>query len=81
MIEGYYRFRGKKYSETTTSLGRFAVDASGQLNARFAIPVDYGGVHEVIATVDGKPIAQSAINVTQTFALTPSSGPDRKSVV
>ena len=75
VVEDYYHFRGKKYSETTTPLGRFPVGASGQLNARFVVPEDYGGVHEVIARIDGKPVAQSAVNVTQTFALTPASGP------
>jgi hypothetical protein len=75
VVEDYYHFRGKKYSETTTPLGRFPVAASGQLNARFVVPEDYGGVHEVIARIDGKPVAQSAVNVTQTFALTPASGP------
>lgn len=75
VVEDYYHFRGKKYSETTTSLGRFPVDASGRVSARFVVPEDYGGVHEVIARVDGKAVAQSAVNVTQTFALTPASGP------
>jgi hypothetical protein len=75
VVEDYYHFRGKKYTETMTSLGQFPVDASGRLRARFVVPEDYGGVHEVIALIDGKPVAQSAINVTQTFALTPASGP------
>ena len=75
VVEDYYHFRGKKYSETTTSLGRVPVDASGRVNARFVVPEDYGGVHEVIARIDGKLVAQGAINVTQTFALTPTSGP------
>src|SRR5260221_10165837 len=43
VIEDYYHFRGKKYSETTTSLGQFPVDSGGRLNARFTIPEDYGG--------------------------------------
>lgn len=75
VIEDYYHFRGRKYSETTTSLGHFPVDARGRLNARFVIPEDYGGVHEVIARIDGRPVAQNGINVTQTFELTPTSGP------
>jgi hypothetical protein len=75
IVEDSYHFRGKKYSETTTSLGQFPVDADGRLDARFVIPEDYGGVHEVIALIDGKPVAQNAVNVTQTFALTPTSGP------
>jgi hypothetical protein len=75
VVEDYYHFRGKKYAESRTSLGRFPVDPHGRLAARFVVPEDYGGVHEVIALVDGKPVAQGAINLTQTFALTPASGP------
>ena len=75
VVEDYYHFRGKKYSETTTSLGQFGIDASGALNARFDVPEDFGGVHEVSAVVDGKVVAQNGINVTQTFALSPTSGP------
>jgi hypothetical protein len=75
VIEDYYHFRGKKYSETTSKLGEFHVDTSGRLDASFTIPEDYGGVHEVLALVDGKAAAQSGIDVTQSFELTPKSGP------
>lgn len=75
VIEDYYHFRGKKYSETTIRIGQFPVDGSGRLDARFAIPEDYGGVHEVTALIDGKPVAQNGISVSQTFELTPTSGP------
>ena len=75
VVENYYRFLGKKYAESTTSLGTFAVDASGQLEAAFTIPDDYGGVHEVVALVDGKPVAQNGIEVTQSFEMIPASGP------
>jgi len=75
VVENYYRFLGKKYAESTTSLGTFAVDASGQLEATFTIPDDYGGVHEVVALVDGKPVAQNGIEVTQSFEMIPASGP------
>ncbi len=75
VVEDYYRFRGKKYSETTSKLGQFHADSSGRLDARFTIPEDYGGVHEVLALVDGKVVAQSGVDVTQTFELTPKSGP------
>src|SRR5258706_4918068 len=75
VIEDYYHFKGKKYAETTSSLGQFDVDANGRLDARFAIPEDYGGVHEVTAIVDGKPVAQNGIEVTQSFEMTPPSGP------
>ena len=75
VIEDYYYFRGKKYSETTSSLGKFPVDSKGRLDARFAIPEDYGGVHDVIAMIDDKAVAQNGIEVTQSFEMTPLSGP------
>lgn len=74
VIEDYYHFRGKKYTEATTVLAKFPVDSNGQLNAQFTVPEDYGGVHEVLAVIDGKVVAQNGINVTQTFALSPTSG-------
>ncbi len=75
VIQGYYQFLGKKYSETATSLGQFPVDSTGQLDASFTIPEDYGGVHEITARIDGKTVAQNGVNVTQTFEFSPTSGP------
>jgi hypothetical protein len=75
VIQDYYYFRGRKYSETTLSLGKFPVSASGRLDATFAIPEDYGGVHDVIASIDGKVVAQNGVEVTQSFEMSPASGP------
>lgn len=75
IIQDNYYFRGRKYSETTLSLGEFQVTANGRLDAMFAIPEDYGGVHDVIATIEGKVVAQNGIEVTQSFEMIPSSGP------
>ena len=75
VIEDYYHFRGKQYTDTTSSLGRFPVDQDGRLEAQFTIPEDYGGVHDVMAIVDGRTVAQNGLEVTQSFELTPASGP------
>jgi hypothetical protein len=75
LIQDYYYFRGRKYSETTLSLGTFPVSASGRLDATFEIPEDYGGVHDVTATIDGRVVAQNGIEVTQSFEMSPRSGP------
>jgi hypothetical protein len=75
VIEDYYYFRGKKYQPAETRLGQFPVDAAGRLDARFRIPEDYGGVHEVLAVIDGRTIAQKGIEVTQSFEMRPASGP------
>jgi hypothetical protein len=75
LIEDYYYFRGKKFSETASSLGKFIVDANGRLDTAFSIPEDYGGVHEITATIDGNAVAQNGLEVTQSFEMTPLSGP------
>jgi len=75
VIEDYFHFRGRKYADSTTSLGHFQVDGNGRLAAEFKIPEDFGGVHEVIAMVDGKAVAQNGIEVTQSFEMSPLSGP------
>src|SRR6266536_969461 len=74
MIEEGYRFRGKRFTESTKVLGRAQVDAAGRLATHFTIPEDFGGVHTVTIAAAGKPLAQGAIEVTQTFELHPSEG-------
>jgi hypothetical protein len=63
VIEDYFHFRGKKFTETTRSLGQAAVDNDGKLAAEFATPEDYGGVHEVTVVDNGVPIAQGGIEI------------------
>ena len=75
VVEDYYRFRGKKFTETTTSLGQAETDADGRLAAHFKIPEDYGGVHELIVSDNGVPLAQGGIEVSQTFEMHPAEGP------
>ena len=75
VIENYYFFRGKKFSKEILSLGKFSVSEDGRLDATFAIPEDYGGVHDVIATIDGQAVAQNGLEVTESFEMSPLSGP------
>ena len=49
--------------------------ADGRLAAHFTIPEDYGGVHEVIVSDNGVPLAQGGIEVSQTFEMSPAEGP------
>ena len=61
--------------DTTMSLGRFPIGQDGRLDAQFTIPEDYGGVHDIMAVVDGRTVAQNGIEVTQSFDMSPRSGP------
>jgi hypothetical protein len=75
VVENGYRFRGKKFTQSTVSLGRAEVGSSGRVEAHFPIPEDYGGVHSVIMSDAGVPLAQGGIEVNQTFEMLPTEGP------
>ena len=75
VVEDGYRFRGKRFTDSTKVLGRAQVASDGRLAARFTIPEDFGGVHSVIVADAGTPLAQGGIEVTQTFEMHPSEGP------
>src|SRR5258708_4008944 len=75
VVEDGYRFRGKRFTDSTKPLGRATVGADGRLAAHFTIPKDFGGVHSITVSDAGVPLAQGGIEVTQTFELQPSEGP------
>jgi hypothetical protein len=75
VVEDYYHFRGKKFTETARPLGTAATGEDGRLAAHFKIPEDYGGVHEVTVSDNGVPLAQGGIEVSQTFEMHPTEGP------
>jgi len=75
VVEDGFRFRGKRFTESTKVLARPTVGPDGRLAAHFTVPEDYGGVHAVIVADGGVPLAQGGIEVTQTFEVHPSEGP------
>jgi len=75
VVEDGYRFKGKRFTDSSKVLGRAHVDDGGRLETHFNVPEDFGGMHAVTVTEGGKPLAQGAIEVTQTFDVHPSEGP------
>jgi hypothetical protein len=75
VVEDGFRFKGKKFTETRKPLGQAKVGSDGRLSARFMIPEDYGGVHSVIVSAAGVPLAQGGVEVGQTFQMHPTEGP------
>jgi len=75
VIEDYFHFRGKKYTETMRPLAKATTDANGRLSAHFAIPEDFGGVHEVFIRDGDSTLAQGGLEVAQTFEMSPKEGP------
>jgi hypothetical protein len=75
VVEDFFRFRGKRFTNTTKTLAHAEVGSDGRLSMRFTIPEDYGGVHEVIVSDGTAPLAQGGIEVSQTFEMHPLEGP------
>jgi hypothetical protein len=75
LIEDYFHFRGKKYTETTRTLSKATTDATGVLKTRFTIPEDFGGVHEVFVRDGNTTLAQGGVEVGQTFEMSRTEGP------
>jgi hypothetical protein len=73
-IADYYKFLGKRFQEATRPWGEARTDASGHLTASLVVPEDYGGVHEIVASVDGVPVARGATEVVQSFAISTTEG-------
>ena len=74
-IAEYYKFLGKRFAEATRPWGEARTDAEGRLSATLTVPEDYGGIHEIVASIDGTPVARGAVEVTQTFELSATEGP------
>jgi hypothetical protein len=75
VVEDYYRFRGKKFTNATKVLTNAKVGADGRMSVRFKIPEDYGGVHEVFVSENSVTLAQGGVDVGQTFEMHPTEGP------
>jgi hypothetical protein len=78
VIEDYFRFRGKRYTNTTRVLTQAEVGSDGRLSVHFKVPDDYGGVHEVMVSDHSDhnvTLAQGGIEVGQTFDVHPTEGP------
>jgi hypothetical protein len=74
-IADYYKFLGKRFQDASRPWGEARTDGSGRLNAVLTIPEDYGGVHEVVASIDGAPVARGAVEVVQSFSISATEGP------
>ena len=77
VVEDGYRFRGKRFVESTKVLVRATVGADGRLSARFTVPEDYGGVHAVIVADAGVPARPGRHRGHPDVRDAPVRGPDR----
>jgi hypothetical protein len=76
VVEDYFRFNGKQFSDITQPLGQAVVQTDGRLQTRITIPEDYGGVHDVlVVSAEGVTLAQGGLELTASFEMNPAEGP------
>ncbi len=68
-------FVGQRYDSNTSVIATAVADAEGKLTASLTVPLDFGGMHDIRARVDGVEVAQSGVLVTATWSMTPTEGP------
>lgn len=68
-------FHGVLSSEVRTTLANATADTNGNATLTFAVPEDYGYMHNVFLTSAGEETARQGFVVVPTFTISPSSGP------
>lgn len=69
------QFNKRVFKETRVPVGKATVGADGKLSATFVTPEDYGEVHDVFLTVDGKDVARAGFRIMRNVSISPESGP------
>jgi hypothetical protein len=68
-------FLGMATSSFNVTLGTTTTDAAGKLAYKTTVPVDFGGVHNIFAVVNGTEYAVGGFTLLRTLTLSPTSGP------
>jgi len=74
-IEGGTEFVGERFDPWTQRVGTTRTDRDGKIATTFVVPVGFGGMHDVRATVQGREVSQAGLTVHPTLTLTPDKGP------
>ena len=68
-------FIGERFAPLSRVIATVPADASGNIQTHFAVPVDFGGSHDVRGQVNGKEVSQSSLTIDPTFSLSQREGP------
>jgi hypothetical protein len=66
---------GRKVDKIGVSLGKAQTDASGAFTMTVKTPVDYGGLHDIYAVVNGTQVAKGGFLLERVVTISPAKGP------
>src|SRR5690242_20250531 len=69
------QYNKRTFTPKRVPLASAQADGQGPVEARLTAPEDYGEVHDVFATVDGKDVARGGFRIEVSASLSPSQGP------
>lgn len=67
-------FVGPRYDVRVADLATVTTDASGVLKTSITVPEDFGGMHDVVARINGKFATKMGFVVSPTFSVSTTSG-------
>jgi hypothetical protein len=68
-------YLGRKVEKIAVSLGKAQTNASGAFTMTAKTPVDFGGLHDVYAVVNGTQVAKGGLLIERTVTMSPKKGP------
>ncbi len=68
-------YLGRKVDKIGVALATVKTDGNGALSTAVRAPVDFGGLHDIYAVVDGIQVAKGGFLLTRTVKITPKKGP------
>ena len=66
---------GRKVDKVGVALATGKTDAAGALSITVKAPVDYGGLHDIYAVVDGQQVAKGGFLLERAVTIRPKKGP------
>jgi hypothetical protein len=66
---------GRKVDRVAVAIAKTVSSASGDVSVTFRAPVDFGGIHDLYAIVDGAQVAKGGFLLQRTVKITPTRGP------
>ncbi|HLG70086.1 MAG TPA: hypothetical protein VK009_06630 [Chloroflexota bacterium] len=69
------QYNERKFTPKRVPLGKSAANDQGAVRATFTVPEDYGEVHDVFASVDGKDVARGGFRIEFSASISPAEGP------
>jgi hypothetical protein len=75
LLPNSVNYTGYQWDKFSVVLAKVTTDANGAFTLATTIPEDFGGPHDIYATIGGIAVGKTGIQVTPSVSITPDRGP------